>query len=173
MPGSDAYGDSDDDALLEAATQHADTQQIDDFEGSPRPAKRARTEGSFNQTTSDLELSEENFLGDDTLLEAEEIHEERSPNKRERQLHAPRINADLSRVILDQTQAVPQSQPWEIRGPVWKRPKPPTPKKATSNGIASYFGGQQKVMPPPPNAGPSKSLAQIIATSNKDASRAE
>ena len=35
MPDSDEYGDSDDDALLLAATQHGEGSGIDEFEASP------------------------------------------------------------------------------------------------------------------------------------------
>ena len=180
MPGSDAYGDSDDEALLWAATQHAESQAVDDFEPSPRPSKRARIDGPSDRTTSDLTISEEDLLGDDTILEATEVQEEQSPNKKQRLLHEPQIQANLERVILTQTQAVPPSQPWEIRGPVWRKPEPPSPLRPParkigapqSNGIAGYMGrAQQEAMAAPPI--PSKSLAQIIETSNKEVSRAE
>jgi hypothetical protein len=170
MPESETYGDSDDDALLLVATQHEQTQGADEFEASPRPAKRARIEGPHDQTASDLGISEEDLLGDDTLLELGDVQEEQSPNKRQRLFHAPRVQANLERVILTQTQVVPASQPWEIRGPVWKRPKPKTPEKR--NGIASYFSGQQKEvnLPAIPQT---KTLAQIIEISNKEASKTE
>lgn len=164
MPGSGTYGDSDDDALLLAATQNAESPEVDDFETSPRPIKRARIEGP------DLSISEEDLLGDDTLLDFGEVQEEQSPNKRQRLFHAPRIQANLDRVILTQTQGVPASQPWEIRGPVWKKPKPKTPEKR--NGITSYFSNRQKENAPPVTV-QSRSLAQIIGTSNKEASRAQ
>lgn len=176
MPGSDAYGDSDDDALLFAATQHGQSQAAGDFPDSDRPTKRPRIEAPINTLTSDLGFSEEDLLGDDTLLEAEGIQGEQSPNKRQRLLHAPRINANLERVILTQTQAVPQSQPWEIRGPVWKRPKPPPPPAPKVNAITSYFGNpRNETVPAPAILAPpqSKSLAQIIMASNKEAQKAE
>ena len=175
MPGIEIFGDSDDEALLFAATQHEGSGQIDDFEDSPRPKKRARIGRKHDQTSSELGISEENLLRDDSLLEATELVE-KSPNKRERQLYAPRINANLDRVILTQTQAVPQSQPWEIRGPVWRKPKVPTPKKM--NGIGSYFNAPQKEvgapkLAPAPVGAPAKTLAQVIEASTKEAARSE
>merc|ERR1712000_282303 len=89
MPGSETYGDSDDDALLLAATQHAESQANDDFEGSPRPSKRARIEEPSDRTTSALTISEEDLLGDETLLEATEGQEEQSPGKKQRLFHEP------------------------------------------------------------------------------------
>lgn len=148
MPGSESYGDSDDDALLIAATQ-----KENEFEPSPRPAKRPRRSSCTSQSTSSEACLEIDPSNDETLEAG------KSPDKRQHLQYAPQFVANLDRVILNQTQAAPASQPWEIRGPVWKRPKPKTPEKKSS--IAGYFSFAQR-QSSASGATTSKSLAQVI-----------
>jgi hypothetical protein len=170
MLNSESYGDSDDDTLLIAATQNAEHQAVDDFEPSSRPAKRQRVEGPAQGITSGASVAESELLDDSALLEGDLIEEENCLNKRKHLLYAPRIRASLDCVVLTQTQTVPASQPWEIRGPIWRRPEPKTPEK--KNGIAAYFTNGPK-QAPLPTTEPSKSLAQIIAAQRKETSRVE
>jgi hypothetical protein len=167
---SELYGDSDDDALLLAATQHAESQAADDSVPSPRPAKRQWVVGPTDGTTSEADIPEDELLNNAAFLGEGQAEGGKSPNRRQHLLHAPRVVTDLDRVILTQTQVVPASQPWEIRGPVWKRPKPKTPDKKDT--IAACFTKSQKLMGPPV-AAPSQSLAQIIQQSNKETAEAE
>ncbi|KIW07582.1 uncharacterized protein PV09_01535 [Verruconis gallopava] len=168
MSDSELYGLSDDDALLIAATQQVESQAAEvDFVTSPRPRKRQCTQDRFDDRSSEGNIPEDGLLSDDELLESGDVQAE-SPNRRQRLFHAPRIQANLEHVIISQTQVVPPSQPWQIRGPVWKKPKDMTPEKRCS--IASYFTNEQKPESIP-RQGHTKNLAQIIATSNSNVSR--
>jgi hypothetical protein len=121
MSTSDEFGDSDDEALIFAATQ-ADVGQIqDDFEESPRLAKRRR----INSTAVDAnnKFSDEGDIGDSQGEEG--IDADESAKKPKYLMHAPRLHPNLDRVVLTQTQIAPASQPWMIRGPIWKKPRPP------------------------------------------------
>ncbi|KAE9992475.1 hypothetical protein EG327_008864 [Venturia inaequalis] len=125
MTDSDDYGDSDDEALLFAATQVEDASQAaGGFEASPRPSKRRKTTDDGQSDASGDDFDDEDLLAD---VEAEEGEGE--PAKVSKyQMHAPKINANLDRVVLTQTQqALAPTQPWMIRGPIWRKPKPVEP----------------------------------------------
>jgi hypothetical protein len=124
--------------------------------------------GPPEDTNSEASIPEAELLDDSMLLEAGLADGESSPNKRKHLLHAPLNQANLDRVILTQTQVAPASQPWEIRGPIWRRPKPKTPEKG--NEIAAYFPNAQKQMAGL-MAAPSKSLTQVIGEQKKDVTR--
>lgn len=110
MTESDEYGDSDDEALLFAATQADASQAAGGFEVSPRPLKRRKT-------TDDDEDGED--------VDDDEEGEEEPAKISKYQMHAPKYNANLDRVVLTQTQhALAPTQPWMIRGPIWRKPKP-------------------------------------------------
>ncbi|KAF2435790.1 P-loop containing nucleoside triphosphate hydrolase protein [Tothia fuscella] len=136
MSGSeDPFGDSDDDALLYAATQIEQRQAPDEFEDSPRPSKRRRVEREIANTDDEAELSD-TFGSSDTLDGSENDFDPAKnrtenvepqgmfpPQKPRHLFHAPRINPTFNNVIVIQTQNVAHSQPWMIRGPIWKKPK--------------------------------------------------
>ena len=138
MTGSESYGDSDDEALIHAATQ-ADAGQIaQNFDASPRATKRRRVVGP-----SEDFFEVEDLCDNDAVYNDDEVEENNDPEARKRKhlLHAPRVVANLDRVILTQTQVVPTSQPWMIRGPIWKRPKEPEGKEnAISNFVINDSG---------------------------------
>lgn len=122
MTDSDDYGDSDDEALLFAATQAEDASQAaGGFEASPRLSKRRKTTNDGHSNASGDEIDDEEILaeiGDDW-------GEEEPAKVSKYQMHAPKINANLDRVVLTQTQQTfAPTQPWMIRGPIWRRPKP-------------------------------------------------
>lgn len=167
MPNTSDYGDSDDEALLIAANQNGEGGSGDAFAESPRLTKRRRTERDVQGTRS---RDDEQDDDDDADLEREidgangEAEEDNAENqKRKHLLHEPRVVAPLDRVILTQTQIAPASQPWEIRGPIWKRPKPK--EAAKTNGITDHFApaNQQRPLPIAVPAA-DKSIAQIIQT---------
>jgi hypothetical protein len=143
---SDNFGDSDDEALLIAATQAGETHIQDVFEGSPRPAKRRRLEREVNDTDDDSlsepdSQSSEGFdvTQDATQFPLEEEQENYPPNRPKYQLYTPQVNANLNRIIVTQTQVPAPSQPWMIRGPIWRKPKPvesPRPVSKPQNGFA-------------------------------------
>jgi hypothetical protein len=140
MPASDSYGDSDDEALFIAATQAAESQARDDFEASPRATKRRRVEEPLEaQSTEEDYFDDDEMLHDGALGHGDEAREDNDPEagKRKHLFHAPRIMANLDRVILTQTQAVPASQPWMIRGPIWKRPKIPEQRPNTISNFVT------------------------------------
>jgi hypothetical protein len=130
---SDDFGDSDDEALLIAATQAGTTQtQEDGFDGSPRPAKRRRVEREIGDTDDEDNLSEPSSqsLGGfdvtqaDTNFPDEEEQENYPPQRPKHHFYTPKVNANLNRIIVTQTQLAAPSQPWMIRGPIWRKPKP-------------------------------------------------
>jgi ATP-dependent DNA helicase MPH1 len=121
MIESDDYGDSDDEALLFAATQADVSQAPGGFEVSPRPSKRRKTNSDHGSNAGEDEPDDEEPLGGDGVEEVED-----EPAKKPKYLmHAPKVNANMDRVVLTQTQHVlAPSQPWMIRGPIWRKPKP-------------------------------------------------
>jgi ATP-dependent DNA helicase MPH1 len=147
MTDSDDYGDSDDEALLFAATQADASQAAGGFEVSPRPSKRRKTNdhGGSNASGDDLD--------DDELLNGEDGEEsEEEPAKQSKYLmHAPKINANMDRVVLTQTQQAPApTQPWMIRGPIWRKPKPverPVLVNKTSNFQTTITKGSEDAAP--------------------------
>lgn len=121
MTESDDYGDSDDEALLFAATQVDASQVAGGFEVSPRPSKRRKTNDDDDSIASGDNLDDEEFLGEDGGEEGED----EIARKSKYLMHAPKLNANMDRVVLTQTQqALAPSQPWMIRGPIWRKPKP-------------------------------------------------
>ncbi|QDS73004.1 hypothetical protein FKW77_009032 [Venturia effusa] len=135
MNDSDEFGDSDDEALLFAATQAEDESQAaggGGFEPSPRPLKRRKT----TSDDRDSNASGDEVDDEEILAEVGDDEGEEEPAKVSKyQMHAPKINANLDRVILTQTQqALAPTQPWMIRGPIWRKPKPAeTPVLAVKN----------------------------------------
>lgn len=125
MTDSDDYGDSDDEALLFAATQVEDASQAaGGFDASPRPSKRRKTTDDDHSNASGDEFDDEELLAE--INDGEGGEEPAKVSKY--QMHAPRINANLDRVVLTQTQqALAPTQPWMIRGPIWRKPKPVEP----------------------------------------------
>lgn len=147
MTDSDDYGDSDDEALLFAATQVEDASQAaGGFDASPRPSKRRKTTDDDHSNASGDEFDDEELLAD---IEAEEGEAE--PAKVSKyQMHAPKINANLDRVVLTQTQqALAPTQPWMIRGPIWRKPKPVEPpvRAVTSVNIQTSAKGSEDAAP--------------------------
>jgi hypothetical protein len=131
MLGSDPFGDSDDEALIFAATQAVALEAQDTFEESPRPAKRRRVGREVCDTDDGDDISEtsnETFEGFDvTQADGQVLDDEEqkitTPQIARYQSHNPKIVANLDRVIVTQTQVIAPSQPWMIRGPVWRKPK--------------------------------------------------
>lgn len=132
MSESDDFGEIDDEALIFAATQ-ADVSQVQDgFETSPRPSKRRRVERDKESDIDedDILSGNQEFTGfpEDATQTGGAIvngqdEEMLPPQRPKHHMYAPRIIADLDKVILDQTQIAAPSQPWLIRGPIWRRPK--------------------------------------------------
>jgi hypothetical protein len=123
MPDSDDFGDSDDEALLFAATQADTAQTQDDFEESPRPSKRRRTDGggSNDSNASADEFDDEEMFDEGGVEDASD----EPPKKPKHLMHVPKFNPNMDRIVLTQTQrTLAPSQPWMIRGPIWKKPKP-------------------------------------------------
>lgn len=135
MSAIDEFGDSDDEALIFAATQADKNTAQDNIEGSPRPAKKRRIECEVANTDDEDELS-------DTLQSSHTLHDSQDdgnqddfeageedeqgmfpPMKPRHLFHAPRINPVFDNLVVTQTQVAPPSQAWMIRGPIWKKPK--------------------------------------------------
>lgn len=153
MPTSESYGDSDDEALLAAATQASVSQVRDDFEGSPRAAKRRRVEETTQPDSNEVDyFDDDEMLDDGELKSHEQVLEDNdhAAAKRKHLYHAPRVDVNMEHVILTQTQAVPASQPWIIRGPIWKRPKLPEQDQITISNFIINGTVQRsvKVLPP-------------------------
>jgi ATP-dependent DNA helicase MPH1 len=128
MTGSDEFGDSDDEALIFAATQVDAIQTHDTFEESPRPAKRRRVGHGIDDTDDDGSQSSQTLAGFDVTQAdpniPEEEQEERLPQIPRYQFHNPKVQANLNHIIITQTQLAAPSQPWMIRGPIWRKPDP-------------------------------------------------
>jgi hypothetical protein len=131
MPGSDPFGDSDDEALIIAATQAGAVETQDTFDEFPRPAKRRRVvrdvsdtdDGNDSSELSSGTLEEFDVTQADTHVPDDEEQENCTPQKPRHQFHNPKLVANLDRIIVTHTQVVAPSQPWMIRGPVWRKPK--------------------------------------------------
>jgi len=141
-PDSDDFGDSDDDLLVLAATQLENLHGIDEFDVSPRPAKRARLQerqtvdichaldgqddredvswyGSANSVRKEAEEA-------NTTPTLENSESEAKSSKRSRyRIHEPSRDIDLAGQVFTQTQPPQSSQPWMIRGPIWKKARLP------------------------------------------------
>jgi len=167
---SDDFGDSDDDLLVLAATQLENLHGVDDeFDLSPRPAKRARLQErqSLNirqalDGQDDREDASWYSFANSLPSESEEANTTPAPenseskaksSKRSRyRIHEPSREIDLAGQVFTQTLPPQSSQPWMIRGPIWKKSKPPDS------------------MPKPFSQGPfqlSEREANVQATANK------
>ena len=75
---------------------------------------------------------------------------ETTPVKRPRHLiHEPTLTVDLSdQITLTETQIIPSSQPWMIRGPIWKKPQ--SPELQVEEASNSRAGPSEDQMPMSP-----------------------
>jgi len=156
MSESDIFGDSDDEALIIAATQVGATEAQNGFEGSPRPAKRRRVAREVEDTEDDGfssgsrrsqalggSQSDPAHAGDDVLVD-EEQQEDAFRQKPKYLTYTPKINANLDRLIVAQTQTAAPSQPWAIRGPIWRKPKP-VGNGLNASSISDVQGSEDRV----------------------------
>lgn len=151
----DDFLDSDDDALILAATQAE--LNLSGFPDSPRPTKRRRTDGpgavtqraiynGVSSSSSPLDATnsqpEANQDGEDDYetVEAVDGKLEREAQEREQQenisgrasrhkVHIPKFHGGIQDEFCTQPPPGP-TQPHIIRGPIWRKPTPLIPKSA-------------------------------------------
>jgi ATP-dependent DNA helicase MPH1 len=161
---SDEFGiDEDDTAWLDAATQLEASQAA--FDPSPRPSKRRKSSPSVDSDAEDDEGYY--FPGELDRVDAAK------PSKYK--IHVHEGHGDFSNLVVTQTQHGLDDDPTAIRGPIWKRPAPPSVlAKAQSNALLRQAHG---IGNKPPNAGiknffQAKPVAGLRDDTENDASMA-
>jgi ATP-dependent DNA helicase MPH1 len=142
MFNSDEFGiDEDDTAWLDAATQLEASQAA--FDPSPRPSKRRKS--SLSVDDSDVE-------NDDGYYFPGELSRADAAKTSRHKIHNHEGHGDFSNLVVTQTQHGLDEDPTAIRGPIWKRPAPPSVlAKAQSNALLRQAPGVGSNRPP--NAG--------------------
>jgi ATP-dependent DNA helicase MPH1 len=133
---SDEFGiDEDDTAWLDAATQFEEASQ-NAFDLSPRPGKRRKS--SPTGDASDVEDHQGYyFLGELDRVDAVKTSRYK--------IHVHEGQGDFSNLVVTQTQHGLDEDPTAIRGPIWKRPAPPSVlAKAQSNALMRQAPGIHK-----------------------------
>ena len=147
-PESDDFGDSDEDALIFAATQVEALNPQQHFQPSPRAVKRRRlsppTERRLLASEHSRDSTDENGRNSGPAAAAGD-----SAKKPKYRTFNPANNRTLDQVILQQDQPFAQSQPWQIRGPIWNIRKEAAARPESSK--RSHLGPSEDALPSEPS----------------------
>ncbi|KAF8866441.1 P-loop containing nucleoside triphosphate hydrolase protein [Acephala macrosclerotiorum] len=143
----DDYGEFDEDDLIEALSQASQT--LPRLRSSPRPAKRRRLSDDIEN--DEIEDRRPRRSRESTGSEVHSSEEESEKSKKKKyKIHIADRDVPAAKILgATQAEALPDSSPYRIRGPIYKKPRPEPPKPRTPPRVTA-----SRVNRPAPPANP-------------------
>ncbi|CZR50811.1 related to ATP-dependent DNA helicase mph1 [Phialocephala subalpina] len=144
----DDYGDFDEDDFIEALSQPSQT--LPPLRSSPRPAKRRRLSDDIED--DEIEDRRHRRSRESTGSDVHSGEEETEKSKKKKyKIHIADRDVPAAKILgATQAEALPDSSPYRIRGPIYKKPRPEPPKPLTPPRVTA-----PRVNRPVPRANPS------------------